>query len=218
MASKLSAVVSARRAGNPTRTGIGGLARRAVPPAVAAAAAAGLLAACGSAGGGAGTGGGSGAGASASAAPGAASRGAVISVRKLPGVGTVLVSRSGKTLYFPQQEASGKIVCTGGCLSFWFPVHVTAGAALHAPSGVTGVLGMVHRPGGLNQLTYNGKPLYTFRLDQAPGQVHGNNFTDRFGGTTFTWHAVSTSGAAAGAGGQQGNSGGYSYPSGTAGY
>ena len=142
----------------------------------------------------------------------------MISVRKLPGVGTVLVDRSGKTLYSPQQEANGKIVCTGGCLTFWFPVPVAAGAALRAPSGVTGVLGMIHRPGGTTQLTYNGKPLYTFRLDQAPGQAQGNNFTDHFGGTTFTWHALTTSGAPARTGGQQGNPGGYSYPSGTPGY
>ena len=148
----------------------------------------------------------------------AAGRGTVIAVRKLPGVGTVLVDRSGKTLYSPQQEASGKIACTGGCLSFWFPVRVAAGTALRAPSGVTGVLGMVHRPGGMTQLTYDGRPLYTFRLDQAPGQVHGNNFTDHFAGTTFTWHALTTSGAPAGTGGQRGNPGGYSYQSSTPGY
>ena len=40
------------------------------------------------------------------------------------------------------------------------------------------------------QLTYNGRPLYTFRLDDAPGQAHGHNFTDSFGGQTFTWHAA----------------------------
>jgi predicted lipoprotein with Yx(FWY)xxD motif len=141
----------------------------------------------------------------------------VISARKVPGVGTVLVDRSGKTVYSPQQEADGKIMCTGGCLGFWFPVRVAAGAALGAPSGVTGALGRIHRPGGLTQLTFNGKPLYTFRLDQAPGQAHGNNFTDHFSGTTFTWHALSASGAPARVGGQQGKSGG-SYQSGTRGY
>ena len=216
MASKVSAAATGRRDRNSIRTGIGGLARRAVPPGLAAVAAAGLLAACGSAGGSAGTGGGSG---GAGVAQGtAASHGTVISVRKLPGVGSVLVNRSGKTLYSPQQEAGGKIVCTGGCLSFWFPVRVAAGAALRAPSGVTGVLGMIHRPGGLTQLTCNGKPLYTFRLDRAPGQANGNDFTDHFGGSTFTWHALTTRGAPARAGGQQGNPGGYSYQGGTPGY
>jgi predicted lipoprotein with Yx(FWY)xxD motif len=211
MESKLSAAANSGQRLNFTQTRIGGLARRAVPPGLAAVAAAGLLAACG----GAGAGGGSAAGGTHGTA---VRSGMVISVRKLPGVGAVLANRSGKTLYSPQQEADGKIMCTGGCLSFWFPVRVATGAPLRAPGGVTGSLGMIHRPGGLTQLTYNGKPLYTFRLDQAPGQAHGNDFTDHFGGTTFTWHALTTSGAPAQTGGQQGNPGGYSYQSGTPGY
>ena len=212
MASKLSAAVSGGRDRNSTQIRISALARRAVPSGLAAAVAAGLLAACGSAG--AGAGGGSG----AAGTHGTAARsGIVLSVRKLPGIGAVLADRSGKTLYSPQQEADGKIMCTGDCLSFWFPVRVAAGAALRAPGGVSGALGTIHRP-GLTQLTYNGKPLYTFRLDQAPGQAHGNDFTDHFGGTAFTWHALTTSGAPAQTGGQQGNPGGYSYQSGTPGY
>ena len=214
MARKLRAAVSGTRDRNSIRARIGEMARNAGPVGLAAVAAAGLIAACGSTG----TGGSSGAGGTGAAQGTPAGRGTVIAVRKLPGVGTVLVDRSGKTLYSPQQEASGKIACTGGCLSFWFPVRVAAGTALRAPSSVTGVLGMVHRPGGMTQLTYDGRPLYTFRLDQAPGQVHGNNFTDHFAGTTFTWHALSTSGAPARTGGHQGNSGGYSYSSGTPGY
>jgi len=212
MASELSAAVSGGRDRNSTQIRISALARRAVPSGLAAAVAAGLLAACGSAG--AGAGGGSG----AAGTHGTAARsGIVLSVRKLPGIGAVLADRSGKTLYSPQQEADGKIMCTGDCLSFWFPVRVAAGAVLRAPGGVSGALGTIHRP-GLTQLTYNGKPLYTFRLDQAPGQAHGNDFTDHFGGTAFTWHALTTSGAPAQTGGQQGNPGGYSYQSGTPGY
>ena len=212
MASKLSAAVSGGRDRNSTQIRISALARRAVPSGLAAAVAAGLLAACGSAG--AGAGGGSG----AAGTHGTAARsGIVLSVRKLPGIGAVLADRSGKTLYSPQQEADGKIMCTGDCLSFWFPVRVAAGAGLRAPGGVSGALGTIHRP-GLTQLTYNGKPLYTFRLDQAPGQAHGNDFTDHFGGTAFTWHALTTSGAPAQTGGRLGNPGGYSYQSGTPGY
>jgi len=212
MASELSAAVSGGRDRNSTQIRISALARRAVPSGLAAAVAAGLLAACGSAG--AGAGGGSG----AAGTHGTAARsGIVLSVRKLPGIGAVLADRSGKTLYSPQQEADGKIMCTGDCLSFWFPVRVAAGAVLRAPGGVSGALGTIHRP-GLTQLTYNGKPLYTFRLDQAPGQAHGNDFTDHFGGTAFTWHALTTSGAPAQTGGRLGNPGGYSYQSGTPGY
>jgi predicted lipoprotein with Yx(FWY)xxD motif len=184
-----------------------------------AIAAGGLLAACASAGGSTGAAGGSGA---AGSTPGAAhqavaSHGTVVSARKVAGVGTVLADRSGKTLYSPRQETHGKILCTGGCLAFWFPVKVAAGASLRAPGGVTGMLGTVRRPDGVTQLTYNGRPLYTFRLDTARGQARGNNFTDSFGGTSFTWQAITASGAPAGAG-QQGNSGGYSYQGGSSGY
>jgi len=214
MIKELKASLGGRRSRSPSQTGWGGPGRRVIAAGLGAVAAAALVAACGGTGGIYGTSGGSAAG-TAHHAP--ASHGAVISARTLPGVGTVLVDRSGKTLYSPQQEAHGTIMCTGGCLSFWFPVPATAGATVHAPAVVTGVLGTVHRPGGLTQLTYNGKPLYTFRLDQAPGQAQGNNFTDHFGAASFTWHAVTTSGAPTGTG-QPGNASGPAYQGGSRGY
>jgi predicted lipoprotein with Yx(FWY)xxD motif len=195
-----------RRSCGSFRLRPGGLVGRGITPALAAAAIAGLVAACGS--------GGASAGAGGTAAPGrqaATSRGSVISTASLPGIGTVLVTPSGKTVYSPQQEARGKILCVGGCLSFWFPVSVAPGAALHGPSGLDGVLGTIHRPGGGTQLTYNGKPLYTFRLDGSPGQANGNNFSDHFGSLSFTWHALTTAGTPAGAGSS-------SSPGGSSGY
>ena len=172
-----------------------------------AGAAAAVLAACGSSAS-------TGAGHQASAASAA-----VVSARHVSGVGTVLVSRAGKTVYSPVQEAHGKIMCTGSCLSFWFPVTVTSNASVTTPSGLGGTLGTIHRPDdGMTQLTYNGKPLYTFKLDQSPGQVHGNDFADHFGNDSFTWHAITTSGAPAAQTGPGNQNGGYSYPTGQAGY
>jgi predicted lipoprotein with Yx(FWY)xxD motif len=111
--------------------------------------------------------------------------------RKLAGIGTALVDRSGKTIYSPEQEADGKIACTGSCLAFWFPVTVRPGTELSLPAGFAGRLGTIHRSDdGLTQLTYNAKPLYTFRLDAAAGQAHGNNFTDHFGSASFTWQVI----------------------------
>lgn len=137
-----------------------------------------------------------------------------ISSRQVSGVGTVLTNQSGRTLYSPAQEANGSIKCTGSCLGFWFPVTMAQGATPHAGSGLTGKLGSVKRPdSGELQLTYNGDPLYTFRLDSAPGQAHGNNFTDSFSGQTFLWHVATVSGAAP-AGGQPSSpsgNGGYNY-------
>jgi predicted lipoprotein with Yx(FWY)xxD motif len=159
---------------------------------LAAVAAAGLVAGCASA---------SSASPAAPAAGGGGSTqangaGVTISTRVVSGVGTVLTDQSGKTLYTPQQEAGGVIKCTGSCVGFWFPVTVGSGAAPHASAAVTGTLSSVQRPDGTRQLTYNGDPLYTFKLDSAPGQVHGNDFSDSFGGQSFTWHAAAPSGTA----------------------
>src|SRR5215469_11993205 len=209
MQNEFSAQIRRPRARGSSRTGPIGLASRAVMAGLAAAATAGLVAACSS---------GGTSQAAGPASPAAASHGTVVSLRKLPGIGNVLVDRSGRTVYSPQQEARGMIACTGGCLSFWIPVKATRGAALHGSTGVTGTLGTIHRPDdGLTQLTYDGRPLYTFRLDQAPGQAHGNNFTDHFGGTSFSWHAVTTSGAPAGTA-QPGNASGSPYQGGSRGY
>jgi predicted lipoprotein with Yx(FWY)xxD motif len=160
------------------------------PPGLAALALAGLVAACSNAAGAAPAAGGTG-----STQQGAS--GGTISARQIAGVGTVLTDQAGKTLYTPAQEAGGTIKCTGSCLSFWFPATMAKGAVPHAVKGLTGTFGSVQRPdGGGRQLTYNGAPLYTFRLDTGPGQDHGNNFSDSFAGQAFTWHAATASGTA----------------------
>jgi predicted lipoprotein with Yx(FWY)xxD motif len=162
------------------------------------AAAALLVTACGSAGGGtASPGGGGNSGNSGST--GAAN--SALSTRRLGGIGTALVDSSGMTIYTPKTpaESQGKIKCTGSCLSFWFPV--TASSAHLDASGLPGQLGTISRSDdGKAQLTYNGRPLYTFRLDTAAGQAHGSNFSDSFSGTSFTWEVVTASGQAGGAG------------------
>jgi len=118
-----------------------------------------------------------------------------VSAKQLAGLGAVLVDDHGHALYASDQEASGKIRCTGGCLTFWDPL--TTGAS--TPTGgsdVTGKLATIRRSDGKQQVTYKGMPLYRFTQDPGPGQVTGNDFKDAFGGTSFTWHAVTTSGFA----------------------
>lgn len=154
------------------------------------AAAAMLAAACGSSGGN-------------TASPAASAKAApktVVSARQLSGVGTVLVNSSGMTIYTPKSpaEVNGNIKCTGSCLGFWLPVK--ASSANPGSGGLPGKVGTVHLSDGTTQLTYNGRPLYTFRLDTAAGQARGNNFSDSFNGIRFTWQVVTASGKAAGAG------------------
>jgi predicted lipoprotein with Yx(FWY)xxD motif len=158
---------------------------------LAAAAAAVLLAACSSGGSTAtASGGGGGTAAAASAS--------LLATGQVSGVGTVLTNQSGMTVYEAQQEAGGKILCTGSCLSFWYPVTVGSGIAPHAASAITGKLGTIKRPdNGEVQLTVNGQPLYTFRQDSGPGSAVGNDYRDSFGGQSFTWHALTAAGKAA---------------------
>lgn len=170
-------------------TARGPLSRLSLGTGLAAVAAAALLAAC------------SGTGSTAPAAGGTSQDGAVggalLSTGQVSGAGTVLTDQSGMTVYEPQQEVGGKILCTGSCLSFWMPVTVGQGVTPNAASGVTGKLGTINRPSGGTQLTVNGHPLYTFKQDTSPGSDKGNNYSDSFGGQSFTWHALTAAGATA---------------------
>jgi len=99
---------------------------------------------------------------------------------------TVLVTRSGLTLYSLSIERHGKFICTdAACLSFWKPLLVAKGTT---PTGAAG-LGTIARPRttGRVQVTYRGGPLYTFSLDKKRGDVGGEGFKD-----VGVWHAAST--------------------------
>jgi predicted lipoprotein with Yx(FWY)xxD motif len=109
--------------------------------------------------------------------------GGTVSVRQIAGAGKVLVDAKGRALYHSDQERGGMVLCTGACLSFWQPLTVTG-----TPKGssLPGKLAVVRRPDGGRQVTYQGKLLYSFKLDK-PGKVTGDGFKDAFGGQKFTW-------------------------------
>jgi predicted lipoprotein with Yx(FWY)xxD motif len=130
------------------------------------------------------------------ASTGRSGGGSTVSAREIDGVGTALTGPDGKTLYFTEAEAGGTIVCQDACLSFWTPLTVSAGTTPTAGPGVTGALATLSRPDGKVQVTLDGKPLYSFVEDGAPGQAKGNGFTDTFNGTELVWRAAAASGAA----------------------
>jgi predicted lipoprotein with Yx(FWY)xxD motif len=165
----------------------------------AALVAAMAFAACGGAGGG------------GSAVPAAAggSSGSTVSVEQLGAAGSVLVDKSGQALYAADQEKGGMVLCTDSCVSFWQPLTVKGSPDA---GSLPGKLGVVKRPDGGNQVTYNGQPLYSFAED-GPGEVTGDGFADAFGGQQFTWHVVHANGAqdSSGGSGTNTNSGPYCY-------
>jgi predicted lipoprotein with Yx(FWY)xxD motif len=130
-----------------------------------------------------------------------------IAVRKLPGVGRVLVNNAGKALYANNLETAGKVLCNAGCTAFWTPLTIH-GDRPTATKGA-GKLGVTKRPNGSTQVTANGKPLYTFSED-SPGKATGNGFHDQFAGHHFTWNIVRAGGTLA-RGSQPGSSAPPSY-------
>jgi predicted lipoprotein with Yx(FWY)xxD motif len=137
--------------------------------------------------------------------------GPTVSQKAIPGVGTVLVSRTGMTLYSPQQEADGRISCTAACTRFWQPLLSSKGAKSPTKGpGVSGKLAVVERPDGSRQVAFDGKPLYTFVEDGGPGEAKGEGFGDSFGGRRFSWQVVRVGeGPSARGGGGSQNHGGY---------
>jgi predicted lipoprotein with Yx(FWY)xxD motif len=96
---------------------------------------------------------------------------------------SLLATRSGHTLYSLSAESHGKFVCTSmsGCTSIWHPLTVAAGVVPKGPVK----LGTVKRPEGTVQVTYRGRPLYTFGGDKKPGQTKGDGIKD-----VGTWRAA----------------------------
>ncbi len=94
----------------------------------------------------------------------------------------VLTANNGLTLYTLSAEKHGTFICKGSCLKDWHPLVVAAGVK---PTGPV-ALGTVKRPdNGLRQVTFEGRPLYTFDDDRKKGDANGEGFKD-----VGTWHAA----------------------------
>ena len=114
---------------------------------------------------------------------------------------TILVTRSGLTLYSLSAERHGRFICTTAfCLSLWKPLVVAHGVT---PTGVNG-LSVVRRPDAKRQVAFRGAPLYRFVQDTRPGQVKGNGFKD-----VGVWRPVTTGSTMAPAAPAPSNSYGY---------
>src|SRR5262245_14329142 len=137
------------------------------------------------------------------AAP-ASGKSTTVSLASVSGVGKVLVDSKGFALYSPTQDTSAMIRCTGSCTAIWVPLTVKG-----SPTGVSSLaakLGTVMRPDGKKQVTFDGKPLYTFAEDSSPKTVTGNGVSDQFGGRHFNWKVAALGKVSSGGSG----GGGYS--------
>jgi predicted lipoprotein with Yx(FWY)xxD motif len=113
---------------------------------------------------------------------------------------TVVTNGRGFTLYSFAPDTTTASNCKGSCAQIWPPVT----GPVKAGQGVSGKLGTITRPDGSTQATYDGHPLYSYTVDNAPGQAKGNGL-NVFGGV---WHEVTANGSAAPAGSSGGSGGG----------
>jgi len=85
----------------------------------------------------------------------------VISTRKLPKLGTVLVNSKGRTLYMFVPDKQKKVTCVKSCAVIWPPVKLPKGAKpVAAGKAKSSLLGSDPSPTGGRVVTYNGWPLY----------------------------------------------------------
>lgn len=97
---------------------------------------------------------------------------------------TYLATLKGRTLYSLSAETKGRFICTGGCLQIWHPLLIGDGVKPKGPVK----LGTIERPNGRTQVTYKGKPLYTFSGDAKQGDLNGEGIKD-----VGTWHVATVS-------------------------
>jgi predicted lipoprotein with Yx(FWY)xxD motif len=104
-------------------------------------------------------------------------------------IGSLLVDGTGRTLYVFDADEAETSNCYDACAAAWPPLLTastpSAGADVTAPD-----LGTTARHDGTEQVTYHGRPLYTFAGDHEPGDTNGHDL-DEFGAT---WHAVGADG------------------------
>jgi predicted lipoprotein with Yx(FWY)xxD motif len=96
-------------------------------------------------------------------------------------IGYVMAVANHSVVYtYAKDKKYGPPTCTGSCAAVWLPV---TGVPKASPA-VTfpGTFGVVKGAGGVEQITYNGMPLYTYK-PAKPYTVSGN-------GIGGVWHVI----------------------------
>jgi predicted lipoprotein with Yx(FWY)xxD motif len=107
------------------------------------------------------------------------------------GIGKILVTGSGNTIFMFTHDKKNTNTCIkiSGCTKVWPLVKTknrpTAGSGIK--SSLLGTITLAH---GVKQVTYAGHPLYTYAFSSGPGDTSYVG-TPEFGGT---WYAVSAAG------------------------
>jgi predicted lipoprotein with Yx(FWY)xxD motif len=131
------------------------------------------------------------AGTASQAQTGTSRKTVVITTRRLPKLGTVLVDGKGRTLYMFIPDKRRRVTCTGTCAAIWPPVKLATGQKVVAEGKAKGhLLAHDRDPAGGIVVTYNRWPLYTYVGDNAAGQAKGQALNLNGG----LWYVIAPSG------------------------
>jgi len=112
-----------------------------------------------------------------------------LATQRAPGIGAILTSGGGRTLYVFLPEKGGTIKCVGGCASLWPPLLLLAGGKPATTSPVhPNLVGTIANPSGGSIITYAGWPLHTYTADASHGSYRGQ-------GSGGQWYMISPSGS-----------------------
>jgi predicted lipoprotein with Yx(FWY)xxD motif len=102
-------------------------------------------------------------------------------------LGTIVVDGKGMTAYYflKDTKGSGTSACSGDCAAAW--PAITTENATPTVTGVTGEVGTITGTDGKLQITIDGRPIYTFAQDKAPGDVNGQ-------GLNSVWYVIAPDG------------------------
>jgi predicted lipoprotein with Yx(FWY)xxD motif len=110
--------------------------------------------------------------------------GSIVLVVQKSALGYVLAAANGQVVYtYDKDTKGGTPTCTGSCAAIWPPL--TGNPVASAADTGLGTLGTVSDASGAKQVTYNGKPLYTFKGEKAL-YTKGN-------GVGGVWHVIKLS-------------------------
>lgn len=132
-----------------------------------------------------------GSGGSSAGAPAGQGPKVTVMARSVPGVGQVLVTSTGYTLYLFQPDDRQTVTCTEVCAGTWPPLMLPSGGMAVAGPAKSSLLGSDPDPAGGRVVTYDGWPLYTYVGDIQPRQATGQGI-DLNGGA---WYVLRPSGA-----------------------
>jgi predicted lipoprotein with Yx(FWY)xxD motif len=99
----------------------------------------------------------------------------VLTVAARPGEAVYLTDAAGRAVYYiASPDGAAAVECTGECTTAFDPVTGKAIVATGDTTVKVSLIGEVKRPDGSTQVTYDRKPLYYHRGDQASGAPTGN--------------------------------------------